>query len=58
MPVERLNRLARILVIVHFDEAETARLPGKTVSYQRYVGRSHSCFSKPVGYVLFGSLKR
>lgn len=34
LPVERINRTIRVFIAGNFDERETARLPGKTVTYE------------------------
>jgi hypothetical protein len=33
LTVQRIHRTIRILVAIHFDERETARLPRKTITY-------------------------
>jgi Mg-chelatase subunit ChlI len=42
--VERLNCTAGVFVIIHFHKAETARLAGKPIPYESYIGRRHTCF--------------
>ena len=42
--VERLDCAAGVFVIIHFHKAETARLAGKPIPYESYIGRRHTCF--------------
>jgi hypothetical protein len=34
LTIQRIHRAIRIVVAIHFDERETARLSGKTITYQ------------------------
>jgi hypothetical protein len=34
LPIQRVDRTIRIFVAIHFDEGETARLPGETIADQ------------------------
>jgi hypothetical protein len=56
--VKCLNRAARIVVAVHFDEAESAWLTREAVAHQRNVCRRYAHLRKPIAEILFCSLKR
>jgi hypothetical protein len=55
--VKCLNRAARIIVAVHFDEAESAWLTREAVAHQRNVCRRHAHLCEPIAEILFCSLK-
>src|SRR5580700_1402911 len=58
LAVQRLNRLFRFRIVSDFREAESARLPGKTIAQKRERIRLHSDFRKQRRYLLFCSLER
>jgi hypothetical protein len=53
-----LNRFFCIRVVANFREAESPRLPGKTIPQKRQRIRLHSDFRKQRRYLLFCSLER
>jgi hypothetical protein len=58
LAIQRLNRFFRIRVVANFREAESARLPGKTIPQKRQRIRLHSDLRKQRRYLLFCSLER
>jgi hypothetical protein len=48
LAVERLNGAAGIVVVIHFDEAKTARLTREAVAYQSDIRRRYAHLRKPI----------
>jgi hypothetical protein len=46
--VERLNRLAGIVVVIHFDETESARLTREAVAHQSDIRGRNAHLRKPI----------